>query len=49
MARGARRNPTCIRLGDWDTLPRNWWNNIESYRWVSDSECEAAGPISLPR
>jgi hypothetical protein len=29
------------------TLPRNWWNNIESYRWVTNRECEAAGPISL--
>jgi hypothetical protein len=37
----------CIRLGTWGTLPRNWWNNIESYRWVTNSECEAAGPISL--
>ena len=37
----------CIRLGTWGTLPRNWWNNIESYRWVTNRECEAAGPISL--
>jgi hypothetical protein len=37
----------CIRLDTWGTLPRNWWNNIESYRWVTNSECEAAGPISL--
>jgi hypothetical protein len=37
----------CIRLGTWGTLPRNWWNNIESYRWVTNRVCEAAGPISL--
>ena len=37
----------CIRLDTWGTLPRNWWNNIESYRWVTNRECEAAGPISL--
>ena len=37
----------CIRLDTWGTLPRNWWNNIESYRWVTNSQCEAAGPISL--
>jgi hypothetical protein len=36
-----------IRLGTSGTLPRNWWNNIESYRWVTNRECEAAGPISL--
>ena len=40
--RGAR---DCIRKGDSGELPRNWWNNIESYRWVSDAECEAAGVI----
>jgi hypothetical protein len=37
----------CIRLGEWGTLPRNWWNNIESYRWVTNRQCEAAGVISL--
>jgi hypothetical protein len=37
----------CIPLGDWGTLPRNWWNNIESYRWVTNSKCEAAGVIPL--
>jgi hypothetical protein len=37
----------CIRLGTWGTLPRKWWNNIESYRWVTNRACEAAGPISL--
>ena len=46
--RGAR---DCIqgglRQGDAGRLPRNWWNNIESYRWVTNRECEAAGPISL--
>lgn len=42
--RGAR---DCIRLGDWGTLPRNWWNNIESYRWVTNRECAAAGVINL--
>ena len=37
----------CINPGVWGTLPRRWWNNIESYRWVTNRECEAAGPISL--
>ena len=37
----------CIRFGDFGPLPRNWWNNIESYRWVNDSECKANGVINL--
>jgi Prokaryotic phospholipase A2 len=40
--RGAR---DCIRKGDSGALPRNWWNNIESYRWVSRAECTSAGVI----
>ena len=35
----------CIQKGDSGELPRNWWNNIESYRWVSRSECRQAGVI----
>jgi hypothetical protein len=34
----------CIKRGEFGALPRNWWNNIESYRWVTDKECAAAGP-----
>ena len=34
----------CIKRGEFGALPRNWWNNIESYRWVTDRECAAAGP-----
>jgi Peptidase inhibitor family I36 len=37
-----------LRQGDAGRLPRNWWNNIESYRWVTRSECEAAEIIDLP-
>jgi hypothetical protein len=47
--RGAR---DCIqgglRQGDTGRLPRNWWNNIESYRWVTPAECAKAGIIQLP-
>jgi hypothetical protein len=42
--RGAR---DCIVRGDRGELPRNWWNSIESYRWVTPSECRAAGVIDL--
>ncbi len=37
----------CIRLDISGPLPRNWWNNIESYRWATDAECEKAGVIPL--
>ncbi len=37
----------CIQFGDFGPLPRNWWNNIESYRWVTRSECLANGVIYL--
>lgn len=37
----------CIQFGDFGPLPRNWWNNIESYRWVTHSECTANGVIDL--
>jgi hypothetical protein len=37
----------CIPVGTWGPLPRNWWNNIESYRWVTTRQCNAAGPIHL--
>ena len=40
--KGAR---DCIKKGDSGELPRNWWNNIESYRWVSRSECRKAGVL----
>jgi hypothetical protein len=41
---GWRGANDCIQRGEFGPLPRNWWNNIESYKWVTDSECEAAGP-----
>ena len=34
----------CIRQGEFGALPRSWWNNVESYQWVTDDECKAAGP-----
>lgn len=43
--KGAR---DCVELDFNATLPRKWWNNIESYRWVTDAQCAAAGPIIPP-
>jgi peptidase inhibitor family I36 len=37
----------CIRRGAKGPLPRKWWNSIESYRWVTRSECAKAGIIKL--
>ena len=34
----------CIKRGASGILPKNWWNTIESYKWVTDAECKAAGP-----
>ena len=34
--RGARN---CIFINDKGQLPHEWWNNIESYRWVTRTEC----------
>jgi hypothetical protein len=46
--RGAR---DCIegslRQGDTGRLPEKWWNNIESFRWVTPAECAKAGIIKL--
>ena len=39
----------CIRRDTWGPLPRNWWNNIESFRWVMQAGCAKAGIIRLPR
>jgi hypothetical protein len=36
-----------LRQGDRGRLPRNWWNNIESFRWVTPAVCEKAGIIKL--
>ena len=44
---GYKGADACIRLDSLGTLPRNWWNNIESYRWVNNARCEAAGVMSL--
>jgi hypothetical protein len=38
----------CVRRGERGTLPRNWWNNIESYRWVTRDECASAGSLFHP-
>jgi hypothetical protein len=38
---------TCIRLNTGGPLPRSWWNSIESYRWATNAECEAAGVTSF--
>jgi hypothetical protein len=47
--RGAR---DCIRgglrEGDAGMLPSRWWNNIESFRWVTRAQCVAAEIIQLP-
>jgi hypothetical protein len=37
----------CIKRGDEGLLPINWWNTIESYRWVTRASCNAAGVIDL--
>jgi hypothetical protein len=37
----------CIPRGENGQLPRNWWRSIESYRWVTWSQCVAAGIIRL--
>ena len=42
--RGAR---DCIFINDKGTLPHSWWNNIESYRWVTWHQCVSAGIIRL--
>jgi hypothetical protein len=41
---GARN---CIFINDEGQLPREWWNKIESYRWVTRSACLKAGPLPL--
>ena len=30
-------------------MPRNWWNSIESFRWVTRAQCVKAGILRLPR
>jgi hypothetical protein len=42
--RGAR---DCIFINSKGQLPHEWWNNIESYRWVTRTECIKAGPLPL--
>jgi hypothetical protein len=37
----------CIPRAENGQVPRNWWRNIESYRWVTWSQCVAAGIIRL--
>jgi hypothetical protein len=39
---------TCLRRGDKGMLPiEGWWNDIESYKWATDSECRAVGVTDL--
>lgn len=42
--KGAR---DCIFINSKGQLPHQWWNNIESYRWVTRTECIKAGPLPL--
>jgi hypothetical protein len=44
---GYKGSDACIRQGASGALPKNWRNNIESYRWVTAGVCEGAGVISL--
>jgi hypothetical protein len=34
-------------IGGSRQCPGNVWNSIESYRWATNAECEAAGVISF--
>jgi hypothetical protein len=45
---GYRGPRDCIEKGDKGLLPPKWRNNIESYRWVTHTECEKAGIFPLP-
>jgi hypothetical protein len=45
--RGYKGAADCIVEGDKARLPRNWWNTIESYRWVTRTACAKAGIIRL--
>jgi hypothetical protein len=38
----------CIRRGHNGQLPVEWFHRVESYQWVTDSACKAAGVIDLP-
>lgn len=44
---GYKGADACISMGLGGTLGRDWWNKIESYRWVTDEGCERAGIITL--
>src|SRR6201999_1334807 len=44
---GYKGSDGCIRLRTSGALPRNWWNNIESFHWATDAQCERAGIIPL--
>jgi hypothetical protein len=44
---GYKGADACIRLQIEGVLPRNWWNNIESFRWATNAECEKAGDIPV--
>jgi hypothetical protein len=37
----------CIVRGDRGELPVNWWNTIESYRWVTRNTCNLHVRIDL--
>ena len=38
----------CIKRGHNGQLPLELFSRVESYQWVTDSTCKAAGVISLP-
>jgi hypothetical protein len=38
----------CIRRGHNGQLPVDWFHRVESYQWVTDGACKAAGVIDLP-
>jgi hypothetical protein len=44
QGKGARG---CIPRRAKGKLPRNWWNKIESYRWVTQAQCAKVGIIKL--
>ena len=44
---GHRGFDACVLPGDRGQVPRFWWKNIESYKWVTPGACFDAGVINL--
>ena len=44
---GHRGADACVLPGDRGQVPRFWWKNIESYKWVTPGACFNAGVIPL--